>query len=82
MRVPLVSRKQRERFKVGFLLLAIGFRSRQLAIKQSNQMTRFAGVHAKHAEVKFVVSDDVVERVKAREPACGAQMHGSPRSRG
>src|SRR5262245_1190125 len=77
-----VTRKQRERFKVGLLLLAVRFASGQLAFKKPNQMTGFAGVRAKHTEVKFIVGYDVIERIKARESACGTQMQGPPRSSG
>jgi hypothetical protein len=64
------------------LLLAVHVASRQLAFKKPNQMTGFAGVRAKHTEVKFIVGYDVIERIEARESACGTQMQGPPRSCG
>src|SRR5262245_9192589 len=45
-------------------------------------MTGFARVRAKHAEVKFIVGHDVIERIEARESACGTQMQRPPRSSG
>ena len=54
------TRKQRECFKVGLLLLAIRIASRQFTFEKPNQVTRFTRIRAKHSEVKFVIGDDVV----------------------
>jgi hypothetical protein len=56
------------------LLLAIRTARRQFTFEKPNQVTRFIGVRAKYAEVKFVIGDDVIERIKADESARGTQM--------
>jgi Protein of unknown function (DUF3606) len=66
--------KECECFKVGLLLLAIRTARRQFTFEKPNQVTRFMRVRAKHAEVKFVIGDDVIERIKAHESARGTQM--------
>ena len=78
MRIIPVSGKQRQRFEVGLLLLALRFGIGQRAVKQPDQLARFAARFAKHAEVKLVVRDHVDIGVDADEPACGAQMQRPP----
>lgn len=70
--VSPVSRKKRECFKVGLLLLTAVFGIGQCTVENPDQLTGTAVRRAKYTKVKLVVSNDVDELINTREPACGA----------